>query len=106
MGCPEFEDLLHEGSGGHASHCEKCRALLEALAQVEATLDAAFVGISAPSGLADAVRARVSRELPVRRPPLIPEILDLIGWAAVLALMAVAVPRFLPLIRAILAEFG
>ena len=106
MGCPEFEDLLREGSGGHASHCEKCRVLLETWTQIDAVLDAAFGGISAPPGLAAAVRARVARELPVRRPPVIPEILDFIGWAAVLALMAVAVPRFLPLISAMLAEFG
>ena len=106
MGCPELEDLLREGSGGHASRCEKCRALLDALAHVDATLDAAFAGISAPPGLATAVRARVARELPIHRPPLVPEILDFIGWAAVLIMVAIAVPRFLPLFSLLLAELG
>jgi hypothetical protein len=98
MACPELEDLLREGSDGHAAHCEECRALLDALAYVDATFDAAFAGISSPPGLAAAARARLARELPVRGPSLVPEVLDFIGWAAVLAMAAIVVPRFLPFI--------
>lgn len=98
MACPELEDLLREGSGGHAAHCEECRALLEALTHVDATFDAAFADISAPPGLAAAVHARVARELPERGPSLIPEILDFIGWAAVLAMAAIVAPHFFPFI--------
>ena len=104
MGCPEFEDLIREGSGGHAARCEKCRELLDAFTHVDATFDAAFAGISAPPGLEAAVRARVAWELPVRKPPVVPEILDFIGWAAVLAVAAILVPRFMPLFTSILAE--
>jgi hypothetical protein len=106
MACPEFEDLVRQGPGGHAAHCEACHALLDALADVDATFDAAFAGVSAPPGLAAAVRARAARELPLRRPSMLPEILDFIGWAAVLALAAVLLPRFLPLIDAALAARG
>ena len=106
MACPELEDLVREGRGGHAAQCEECRALLDALADVDATLEAAFAGISAPPGMAASVRARAARELHVRRPSPLPEILDLIGWAAVLALAAVLLPRFLPLIDAALAGRG
>jgi hypothetical protein len=106
MACPEFEDLVRGGAGGHAARCEDCRALLEALADVDATFEAAFAGVSAPPGMAAAVRARVARELPLRRPSPLPEILDFIGWAAVLALAAVLLPRFLPLIDAALAGRG
>jgi len=106
MACPEFEDLLREGAGGHAAGCERCRALLEALADVDATFDAAFRGVTAPAGLAAAVRARVSREVPMPRLSLLPEVLDLIGWAAVLALVALLAPRFLPLLNAALARLG
>jgi Ni/Fe-hydrogenase subunit HybB-like protein len=42
----------------------------------------------------------------VRRPPLAPEILDFIGWAAVLVLATIVLPRFLPLVSAMLAELG
>ena len=106
MACPEFEDLVRGGAGGHAARCEDCRALLEALADVDATFEAAFAGVSAPPGLAAVVRARVARELPLRRPSPLPEILDFIGWAAVLALAVVLLPRFLPLIDVALAGLG
>lgn len=95
MACPDFEDLVRDGAGGHAAHCEECRALLDAFTDVDATLDAALAGISAPPGMAAAVRARVAAEIPLRKPPVLPEVLDFIGWAAVLALAAVVLPRLL-----------
>ena len=106
MAGPEFEDLLHEGHGGHAAQCEECRALLDALACVDATFDAAFARVSAPPGLAAAVRARVAREIPLRNPSPVPEVLDFIGWAAVLAMIAIVVPRFLPFLSGMLASLG
>lgn len=103
MACPELEELLNEGSEGHAAHCEECHALLAAWAEVDERFDAAFAGICAPKDLAYAVHDRIARELPVRVPSLLPEILDLIGWAAVLALTAIVVPRFTSLLTSILA---
>jgi hypothetical protein len=95
MACPEFEDLLRDGAGGHAAHCERCRALLDAFAHVDSTFEAAFGNISAPRTLAASVRARIAHEVPLRPPSLIPEILDFIGWAAVLALAVLLLPRFI-----------
>jgi len=107
MACPSLEDLLRDGAGGHAAHCEECRALLEALANVDATLEASFAGIAAPPSLAAAVRARVARELPARTLSLVPEILDFVGWAAVLAMAAILVPRYLPyLVSTVAARLG
>jgi|SRR5580658_5013947 hypothetical protein len=109
MACPRFEDLLRGGSGNaanHAAHCEGCRALLEALDDVDAALDAAFVGIAAPPGLAARAGAQAARETRLRRPSLLPEVLDFIGWAAVLTLAAVLLPRFLPVVQAALARLG
>jgi hypothetical protein len=106
MACPDFEDLVRGRAGDHATHCEECRALLDALVEVDATFDAAFAGISAPPSLAAAVRARVARQSAVRRPSLVPEVLDFIGWAAVLALAAILLPRCLPLLNAALARFS
>ena len=95
MACPDFETVVREGPGGHAAQCEKCAALLDALADVDASLETAFRGITAPPDFAAAVRRRIARE-EVRRPSLVPEVLDLIGWAALLALVAVLAQRFLP----------
>ena len=82
MACPEFEELLRRGERGHAAHCEECRALLEALADVDATFEAAFAGVAAPPGLQAAVRARVARQGRLRAPSLVPEILGFIGSPA------------------------
>jgi hypothetical protein len=109
MACPRFEDLLRGGSGtaaDHASRCDECRALLEAFYDVDATLDAAFAGIAAPPGLAARARAQAARETRLRRPSPLPEVLDFIGWAAVLTLAAVLLPRFLPVVQAALARLG
>ena len=106
MACPDLEELLRQGSGGHAAQCEACRALLDSLAEVDATFETAFSGMEAPPGLAAAVRARVARELPVRAPSLLPEVLDFVGWAAVLAMAALVAPRFVPIVRALLARWG
>lgn len=108
MACPSFEDLSAGGESvlRHAAECEDCRALLEALAGVDTTLESAFAGISAPPGMAARARALAARETPLRRPSVLPEVLDFIGWAAVLTLAAVLIPRFLPQIQAMLASLG
>jgi hypothetical protein len=106
MACPDFEELVSGRAGDHAAHCEECRALLDALADVDATFEAAFAGISAPPSLAAEVRARVAREFPLRRPSLLPEVLDFIGWAAVFALAAILLPRFLPVLNAAIASLS
>jgi hypothetical protein len=106
MACPELEDLLRDGAGGHAARCEECRALLDSLADVDATLESAFAGISAPPSLAALARARIARQIPLRAPSVLPEVLDFIGWAAILALAAVLFPRFLPLLDAALSRLS
>ncbi len=101
--CPELEELLKEGSGGHAAHCRGCRELLDALAHVDATLHAAFGNLRATPELESAISARISRMLSERRPSIVPEVLDLIGWAAVIAAVAIAAPFFASLLSEILA---
>jgi hypothetical protein len=98
MSCPDFEVLLREGRGGHAAECERCGALLDAVADVDAGLEAAWSGVSAPPSLAASVRLRIAAEEARRRPSLVPEVLDFIGWAAILALVAVVAQRYLPLL--------
>lgn len=98
MSCPEFEVLLREGRSGHAAQCERCTALLDALADVDSSLEGAYAGVSAPRTLAPAARLRIAQQQALRNPSLVPEILDFIGWAAILALVAMVAQRYLPLI--------
>jgi hypothetical protein len=106
MACPDFEELVRDGSGGHAMHCEECSALLEALAEVDSNLEAAYGGISAPPALATVVRLRIGREGAEHGPSMLPEVLDFIGWAAVLALFAVLAPRLVPLLNEALEKLS
>jgi len=106
MACPDFEDLLREDADGHAAHCEQCRALLESWEYVDSTLEAGFAGITAPPSLARGVRALAKNELQVRRPSFVPEILDFVGWAAVLAILAILAPRYLPDLLSAFARLG
>jgi hypothetical protein len=108
MACPPFADLLRGGdsAANHAVYCDRCRALLEAAAEVDATLESTYAAVSAPPGLVARARVLAARETPLRRPSLFPEILDFIGWAAILTLIAVQIPRVLPAIHALLANRG
>ncbi len=63
-----------------------------ALREIEDQLDRAFSGVSAPEHFSAAVRKRI-REQPVSR---LPEILDFIGWTAVLAAVCALLIWFAP----------
>jgi len=64
----------------------------QALRMIEDELDAALSGISAPAHFAPAVLKRIRD----RRPSGLPEILDFIGWAAVLVAAFVLLVWFVP----------
>jgi hypothetical protein len=106
MACPELEDLLIGRAGDHALHCKNCRALLESSAEVDSIFETAFAGISAPAEISSAVRVHISVNGRLQRVSPIPEILDLIGWAAVLAMAAIILPRFPALLSSILPRLG
>ncbi|HEV2687196.1 MAG TPA: hypothetical protein VGV35_01540 [Bryobacteraceae bacterium] len=97
MACPEFEDLLTDYAeldieqryavDAHMAVCDECRAFHEALADVDSAMTAAFAGVEAPADLPRAVIGRIGA--PIRRPSFVPEILDLTGSVAVLAVALV-----------------
>jgi hypothetical protein len=98
MVCQEFQDLLveyaelssdaRERADAHLNGCPGCRSFLQALHAVDTTLSAQFTAREAPPSFAAAVRRRVSQESAVRRPSFIPELLDFVGWGAIVALVA------------------
>jgi len=67
----------------------------ELLRMIDEELDTALAGIAAPSGFAAAVRRRVAAS---RVSPL-PEILDSIGWLAILAVAFLLLLWLFPLAR-------
>ncbi len=64
----------------------------QALRIVEEDLDRCFAGVTAPPDFAPAVLRRVREP---RMTPL-PEILDFVGWTAVLAVVFILLVRFAP----------
>jgi predicted anti-sigma-YlaC factor YlaD len=101
VACPEFEDLLSGRCEEHLLHCERCRALLEAHAEVDHVFEKAFKGITAPESIVSTVLARIrpgAKKIP-KRPSPVPEFLDLIGWAAVLASVAIVLPQLTSFFR-------
>ena len=104
--CPDLENLLKEESGDHVAQCPKCRELLDALAQVDATLNAAFGILRASPDLETAVRARIARMSAEPKPSIVPEVLDFIGWAAASAAVAIAIPYIASLLSAVISGPG
>jgi predicted anti-sigma-YlaC factor YlaD len=97
MACPEFEDRLIEYAelegearacvDTHLAECAGCRQFLEALRVVDRELTAQFTGREVSAAFLPAVRRRVQDEGLARRPSMIPELLDFVGWGAIVALI-------------------
>ncbi len=64
----------------------------QALAKLDEELQAALSGLTAPAHFAESVRLRAARERLTR----LPEILDWIGWAAVLVILGSLCASFGP----------
>jgi anti-sigma factor RsiW len=108
MACAEFQDLLVDYGelmgdarghvDSHLAQCAACREFLEALHTVDVALAARFGGREVSAAFAPAVRRRVSREAALQRPSFIPELLDFVGWTAIVTLIALLAWWVSPLI--------
>ena len=106
MACPEFEDRLIEYADiegeaqacvdSHLAECPGCREFLEALRVVDTELTARFSGREVSAAFAPAVRRRVEREAAARRLSFVPELLDFVGWGAIVALLGLMAWWILP----------
>ena len=104
MPCPYFDSVLNGTAGDHALQCEECASLLEGLADAEAILSPVLAGVAAPPSLAAGARLRIAAQGRRNGPSIVPELLDFIGWAAVLALAAILFPRLWPVLSAALQQ--
>ena len=97
MACAEFEERLLEYAelangerarvDAHAAQCSSCREFLEALRTVDFQLTSQLASLEVTPAFAPGVRRRVRHESAAARPSLIPELLDLVGWGAIVALL-------------------
>jgi anti-sigma factor RsiW len=97
MPCAEFADRLLEYAGlarderarvdDHVAGCGECRELLQALRAVDAELTARLSGHAVSADFEAVVRERVRRQASAPPPSRVPEVLDSLGWAAIVALI-------------------
>jgi len=107
MACAEFEERLLEYAelangerarvDAHAAHCSTCREFLEALRTVDSQLTAQLAGIEVTPAFAPAVRRRVRYEGSAAPPSAVPELLDFVGWGAIVALLGLIAWWLVPL---------
>jgi anti-sigma factor RsiW len=108
MPCAEFADLLLEYAGlspdkraridSHVAGCGACRELLQALDAVDAELTAEFAGHAVSADFETAVRRRVRSQAALPGPSRVPELLDSLGWAAIVTLIGLIVWWAAPLL--------
>ena len=97
MACAEFEDRLLEYAEltngerahieAHAAQCSRCREFLEALRTVDSQLTARLSVFELTPAFAPMVRRRLQNENSTARPSVVPELLDFVGWGAIIALL-------------------
>jgi hypothetical protein len=115
MPCAEFQDLLIEYAelageararvDTHVAQCSGCGEFLEALSAVDEGLGAKFGGRREVSAeFQSTVQTRVRRESAIRRPSPIPELLDFIGWGAIVALIGLLAWWVSPLLPVSIAK--
>jgi predicted anti-sigma-YlaC factor YlaD len=108
MPCASFEDLLLDYTelapaergavDAHLAGCADCRGYLETLAHLETGLSELYSG----AHVSPAFRHDVLSIL--ERPSLLPEVLDFIGWAGILAALvclASLLPHFQPGLKSV-----
>ncbi len=108
MPCAPFEDLLVDYTelapaercavDAHLAGCADCREYLKTVAHLEAELSGLYSGAQ----VSPAFRHDVLSIL--ERPSLLPEVLDFIGWAGIIAALvclAPLLPHFQPGLRSV-----
>jgi anti-sigma factor RsiW len=109
MACAEFEERLLEYAelangeracvDAHTARCSSCLEFLEALRTVDFQLAAQLAGLEVTPAFAPAVRRRVRHEGAAARPSLVPELLDFVGWGAIVTLVGLVAWWLMPLVH-------
>ena len=97
MACAEFEELLIDYQDlpfpertrvdAHLAGCADCREYMSILRQLERDLTAQYSGVTARSELQTRIHSRITAETRLARLSFLPEILDFIGGAAIVAIV-------------------
>ena len=102
MPCAQFEDLLldygelpaieREMVDAHLAGCADCREYLETAAQLDTRLAELYAGAQVSPAFHQAMLARAAAEVVPAKPSMLPEVLDFIGWAGIIAAVVCLAP--------------
>ncbi len=98
MPCAAFEDLLLDYQSispadrrvvdQHVATCADCGEYLETALQLDLQLAGLYGAVEASPAFESAVRSRAARDVRLPKLSFLPEVLDFIGWSALLAGLA------------------
>jgi anti-sigma factor RsiW len=104
--CTSFENLLlayqdlspqdRQRLNLHLAECDGCRSYRDALEQLDSVLTQRLRGIEASEAFRSRIYSRISAPTTLTAPSFVPELLDLIGWAAVVAVVFVLTRAMFP----------
>jgi anti-sigma factor RsiW len=105
MPCTAFEERLiaydelgpdeRKAVNAHLSHCQDCGSFLSALADLDSSLSATLSKAAVSAGFSTSVMQKLRRPA-FQRPSVVPEVLDAIGWAGVVAILLWLIAFFVP----------
>jgi hypothetical protein len=106
MACAEFEELLIDYQDlpfpqrakvdAHLAGCADCREYKSILQQLDGELSAQYSGVTPLSELQARIHSRIAAETRLARLSFLPEILDFIGGAAIVAIVFSLAWMFVP----------
>jgi hypothetical protein len=95
MPCAEWEDLLldyselsageRQATDAHLAGCAGCREYLETAAHLETGLVELYSGAQVSPAFRSNVLSSLDTGIGLERPSALPEVLDFIGWAGIIA---------------------
>ena len=125
MSCASFEELLLDYADLpaqeraavdlHLTQCANCRQYSDTLLQLDVALTEQFSGVQPSGPLQTRLHAVATSRPPLRAPSMLPELLDLIGFAGIVLVLSVilrkvvpipAITDFVPIVGVVLPVFA
>ena len=107
MSCASFEELLLDYAALpaqernavdlHLAQCSRCRQFSDAVSQLDVALTEQFSGVQPSGSLQTRLHAVATSRPPLRAPSMLPELLDLIGFAGIGLVVSLILWKVVPI---------
>jgi hypothetical protein len=106
MPCAVWDDLLldyselatgeRQAADAHLADCADCREYLETMGRLETGLVELYSGAHVSPAFRSEVLSSLNAGIGLEQPSVLPEVLDFIGWAGIIAAFVCLAPNFQP----------